>query len=87
MFGCVIIVWYVGLIVKVGKSVRVMWRSKARGGAGDGDSGVCGGVDSMRVVAPECNFVLYIGVSMCKMVLCECVTCISAVFCKCDDVA
>ena len=57
MFGCVIIIWYVGLIVKVGKSVRGMWRSSARSGVGDGDSGVCGGVDSMPIVAPEFNFV------------------------------
>ena len=57
MFGFVIIVWYVGLIVKVGKYVRGMWRSSARSGVGDGDSGVCGGVDSMPIVAPECNFV------------------------------
>jgi hypothetical protein len=57
VFGCVIIVWYVGLIVKVGKYVRGMWRSSARSGVGDGDSGVCVGVDSMPIVAPECNFV------------------------------
>ena len=57
MFGCVIIIWYVGLIVKVGKSVRGMWRSSARSGVGDGDSGVCVGVDSMPIVAPEFNFV------------------------------
>ena len=57
MFVCVIIVWYVDLIVKVGKSVRGMWRSSARSGVGDGDSGVCVGVDSMPIVAPEFNFV------------------------------
>ena len=57
MFGCVIIVWYVGILVKVGKSAREMWRSSARSGVGDGDSGVCVGVDSMPIVAPEFNFV------------------------------
>ena len=57
MFGCVIIIWYVGLIVKVGKSVRGMWRSSARSIVGYGDSGVCVGVDSMPIVAPEFNFV------------------------------
>ena len=87
MLGFVIIVWYVGLIVKVGKSVRGMWWVRARGGVNDGDSGVCVGVDSMRIVAPECNFVLYVGVSMCKFVLNECVTCVSAFFCRCDAVA
>jgi len=80
VFGFVIIVWYIGLIVKVGKSVRGIWWSMARGGVGDGDSGVCVGMDSMRIAAPYCNFVLYVGVSMCKMVLRECVTCIFAVF-------
>ena len=43
MFGFVIIVWYVGLIVKVGKSVRGMLWVRARGGVNDGDSGVCVG--------------------------------------------
>ena len=57
MFGRVIIVWYVGLIVKVGKYVRGMWRSNARIGVDDGDFGVCVGVDSMPIVAPEFNFV------------------------------
>ena len=85
--GFVIIVWYVGLLVEVGKSVRGMWWSRARGGVGDGDSGMCVGVNSMRIVARECNFVLYGGVSMCKLVLRECVTCIFAAFCSCDDVA
>ena len=65
MFGFVIIVWYVGLIVKVCKFVRGMWWSRARGGVSDGDYGVCVGVDSMRIVAPECNFVLYVWVVMC----------------------
>ena len=87
MFGFVIIVWYVGLIVKVSKYVRGMWWSMARGGLGNVDSCVCVGVDSMRVVAPECKFVWYVGVLMCKLVLHECVTCISAVFYRCDVVA
>ena len=52
MFGFVIIVWYVCFIVKVGKFVRGMWRSRARGGVGDGDSVVCVGVNSMRIVSP-----------------------------------
>ena len=81
MFGFVIFVWYVGIIVKVGKSVRGMRWSKARRGVGDGDSGVrVWGVESMRIDALECNFVLYVGISMCKLFLRECVTCISAVF-------
>jgi hypothetical protein len=67
VFGCVITVGYAGLIVKVGKYGRGMLGSKARGGVGDSDSSVCVEVDSMRVVAPECNFVLYVGVSMCKL--------------------
>jgi len=48
---------------------------------------VCGGVDSMPIVAPKCNIVLYVGVLMCKLVLRECVTCIFAVFYRCDAVA
>ena len=42
MFGCVLTVsYYVGVIMKLGKSVRGMWWSKTRDGVGDGDSGVC----------------------------------------------
>ena len=41
---------------------------------------LCVGVGSMRIVAQECNFVLYVGVSMCKFVLRECVTCVSVFF-------
>jgi len=87
MFNCVIIVWNIGLIVKVGTSVRGMLRSSSRGGVGDGDSSVCVGVDSVPIVAPKCNFVLYAGVSMCTLVLHESVTCSSAVFYRCDVVA
>ena len=80
MFGCVVTVWYEGLIVKEGMSVRGIWRSKTRGGVGDGDSGMCVGVDSMRVVARECNFVLHVGVSMCELAMREGVTCFSVNF-------
>ena len=88
MLCCVITVWYVGLDVKVGKSIRGMWWSRTRGDR-------CGrwclwrvcGVDSMCVVVRECSFGLYVGVSMCELVLRECVDCISAVFCRYDAVA
>jgi len=87
VFGCILTVLYVGLIVKVGKSIRGMWCSMTRGGVGDGDSDVCVTVGNMRGVARECSLGLYVGVSMCKLVLCECVTYILLVFCKYDAIA
>ncbi len=87
MFGCVLTVLYEDLIVKVGNFVRKIWWSRTRGGVGDGDAGVRVGMDSMRIVARECNLGLYVAFSLCELILRECVTCIFAGLCRCDAVA